>query len=712
MSAPLAADPFGASSGAAGYVPRRATEEALERLVRGVLEEGRVAVVQGPGGMGKTVLLRRLAEMAGERFRPLYLPFAALSPEDLSHWVLSALELGPAPDPVAALAADLAGRAGSGVPLLLLVDDATALPLDTARWLGELCQASSGGLRLALAALEGPSAAGLVAALDHGLEVVPLTSPMSREETRAYLTARLARASAPKARRALFDETFERLHLVARGNPRRLHFAADAVMRGEPPESIDAVLGEEQPVRAPRRSGLSALIRPSAPNRAGTFRFAHEALRPPREAPAGHEAPAGREAPAEREVRVERGVPVEEPARAALRESEPAAAPVPEAAAAEELVAAAAEQSAPAEPQSAPAAVMPAAHPDTEITPEDLAEEPRPNGARAFLSAFLRRDRVTRATETPAPPPEAAALAAPVGEAGADAAAPERLVPPAAADGELPWARPLAPSPAWRAAASRRVRGAILVTAARALRASGTWLASRRRSAASANPYLGHVRVRTPRAPMPWGRGIENLVAGCAALALLGLAIVYLAPPLAEASREFFAQGVTAAGDGFEWVAEAVEHDFSSAREVAVGDFPSADEMVRAKLSAAAEALLHVPERLLARPQEDGSAGPAEAASPGLSGAERGAALPGVRRPSPLLDPRRVLPGWPNVVRIGINASPWAEVSVDGFHIGETPIAGFPLLAGTYRFRATFPDGSSVEREIEVGPETQSIVFP
>jgi hypothetical protein len=53
-------------------------------------------------------------------------------------------------------------------------------------------------------------------------------------------------------------------------------------------------------------------------------------------------------------------------------------------------------------------------------------------------------------------------------------------------------------------------------------------------------------------------------------------------------------------------------------------------------------------------------------------------------------------------VRVNLNASPWAEIAVDGRPVGPTPIADLSVAPGVRRIRATFPDGRVVERDLRV----------
>ncbi|MCZ6782287.1 MAG: hypothetical protein O7G30_03170, partial [Proteobacteria bacterium] len=65
----------------------------------------------------------------------------------------------------------------------------------------------------------------------------------------------------------------------------------------------------------------------------------------------------------------------------------------------------------------------------------------------------------------------------------------------------------------------------------------------------------------------------------------------------------------------------------------------------------------------------------------------------------------------PTPLLIDLNARPWASISIDGVEVGETPLAEVPVIPGLHRFAATLPDGSVVEREIEIGPNNRHIVF-
>jgi type II secretory pathway predicted ATPase ExeA len=63
------------------------------------------------------------------------------------------------------------------------------------------------------------------------------------------------------------------------------------------------------------------------------------------------------------------------------------------------------------------------------------------------------------------------------------------------------------------------------------------------------------------------------------------------------------------------------------------------------------------------------------------------------------------------MLAVQINASPWANIEVDGIDLGATPLANIPLLAGEHSFRAKMPDGRVIERTIEIDAERRFITF-
>jgi type II secretory pathway predicted ATPase ExeA len=230
------ADPFGLASTPSAYVPRAASERALHELDR-ALRDRRVPALLGPPGLGKTLLLQRIAARVGHRVRPIYVPYSPLSISELCALALGLAERPPSPDPVAALLNHSRELRLQRSGLLLLIDDAGALPVETAEALVGLVEASRGALSVALAAIDSEESARVCAAFGDLLETIPLTEVMSEEETLDYVERRLAIADAPPELRAAFDEdTVMDLHAASEGVPRRLNVAAQAIVRSFLPD--------------------------------------------------------------------------------------------------------------------------------------------------------------------------------------------------------------------------------------------------------------------------------------------------------------------------------------------------------------------------------------------------------------------------------------------------------------------------------------------
>jgi hypothetical protein len=95
-----------------------------------------------------------------------------------------------------------------------------------------------------------------------------------------------------------------------------------------------------------------------------------------------------------------------------------------------------------------------------------------------------------------------------------------------------------------------------------------------------------------------------------------------------------------------------------------------------------------------ARPVE---IGPAPVRLPMELRSEAAQQLPQPDRPAPKPSVRPVA-----TVGVSLNASPFAEIEVDGRPVGATPIGNLRLAVGLHRIRATFPDGRRVDQILEV----------
>ncbi len=225
-------DPFGLTANLAAYEPADAIERALASLEAALASGAAVTALTGPPGLGKTLLLHRLAERSAAQHCSLHVPYGSLSAFDLCGLVLGLLGRPPTEDPIGALQRFAAEQRQRGSDLLLLLDDASCIPKRTAARLAELVAASEGALRIVLAGLEVEGLREVLAAFGSDVVQVRLTEGLTHEETRRYIERRLALASVSPEMRALFDDpTIAELYRASRGVPRALHTEAWAVIR-------------------------------------------------------------------------------------------------------------------------------------------------------------------------------------------------------------------------------------------------------------------------------------------------------------------------------------------------------------------------------------------------------------------------------------------------------------------------------------------------
>jgi hypothetical protein len=185
------------------YLPRPATELALAQLEARVLEDcAAVTLLVGPPGIGKSLLLRVLVQQLRSTLRTVTLGAGDIDATTLCAFVLDQLRADPGDDPEHALLMLAADYGMKRSALVIALDSAEQLPLDTAGRLGALALTAGGSLRVVAAAQE--PATSLARALGCEDDVVALRTPMNLRETQAHLEAALAAGCAPPEVRELF----------------------------------------------------------------------------------------------------------------------------------------------------------------------------------------------------------------------------------------------------------------------------------------------------------------------------------------------------------------------------------------------------------------------------------------------------------------------------------------------------------------------------
>jgi general secretion pathway protein A len=271
MSLP-APDPFGATADPETYMPRAATERALAELERALLAGDFPVVLTGPAGIGKTLLLRVAGRRLEGRVHCVYIAYAALSAAELCSWILGLLgESAPAnSDAEAALLAAAHRFAQGGTPLALLIDDASAVPPDTAERMRTLAAGSRGALQIVAADMEDASSEPWLTRFGTRVERVRLEAPMSAAETALYIRARLERGGVSHEHRARLDaKVIDRIFRRSSGVPRIVQALASEFLRvGEaalPREAFEALLAQEDAAELAARVAANMFAREALP---------------------------------------------------------------------------------------------------------------------------------------------------------------------------------------------------------------------------------------------------------------------------------------------------------------------------------------------------------------------------------------------------------------------------------------------------------------
>jgi len=269
---PRVADAFALTADPSAYVPRLALEAALAELAEVVGKTPACAALSGEAGLGKTLLLHVLRERLLGAFECFYVPFPRLAAPEFWRWAAVATGLGSGEDDRGAVLGRGRRLEADGSGLVLLIDDAGALPASTRNEL--LAAVETPGLSVVFAFNSEDRAQ--LAALPAQVRRVDLGPPMTLPETRAYAHARLRRVD-PEGALALrlTPGRLAALHRASGGVPARLHALLDAWLRGSPDDplagaGLEAAEIEEGPV-LPEPPPLQARVEAALPGPLATF---------------------------------------------------------------------------------------------------------------------------------------------------------------------------------------------------------------------------------------------------------------------------------------------------------------------------------------------------------------------------------------------------------------------------------------------------------
>lgn len=230
------------------YYPAETHQAALLKLRYAIENRRAAAVLCGPGGMGKSLIVESLGRQLDEACKPLHhLVFPAMNSAQLVRYLVDQVGAAAA-DPAAEKTRDLATDVRSFENFLrrnlesewhavIVIDEAHLLEqhdlLEPLRLLLNLAANESGGEAAWTLVLVGqPTLLSHVEryhALDERLGVKCMLNRFLPEETTAYIQHRLRVAGADAE--DVFDyQALERIHMLTQGIPRRINRLCDLAL--------------------------------------------------------------------------------------------------------------------------------------------------------------------------------------------------------------------------------------------------------------------------------------------------------------------------------------------------------------------------------------------------------------------------------------------------------------------------------------------------
>ena len=276
--------PFQLSPDPEFFFPAKPHREVLEVIKFAVGRGEGFMVLTGPAGTGKTLLLRLLIKELPENKLPAVVVTPAVSPEGLVRLLLDELEISVEDTPLdfavllKRLQDALIDLASAGRELLVIIDESQDLPVETIEQLRLLSNIEFDDRKIIQILLVGQSELEHVLAhpglrqLVQRIVISETLSPLSLQETREYISFRLARAG--RADLEIADSAIKILFKHTGGIPRMINRLMDrgllmAAARGAHRITRDDIASAAAtlpaPTSVPTSGPATALPRHAAP---------------------------------------------------------------------------------------------------------------------------------------------------------------------------------------------------------------------------------------------------------------------------------------------------------------------------------------------------------------------------------------------------------------------------------------------------------------
>lgn len=258
-------EPFQPDPASIWLDPQR--QDALEQL-SGLIARRGFAVLTGPAGCGKTILLGHLCgQLNPTTHRVIYVACSECAPSDLLRLLCAGLDLEPSLGR-SRMTQRLARRVAEmkAITPVLVLDEAQSLPHATLETVRVTCSDGLDGRSRFAVILAGADEflARLTLRLHEPLRqrvtVYAQVGPLSRDQSRDYLRHRLQTAGVE--RDLIAGEAFSLLFELAAGVPRRLDKLADEALRRAAREGATAVALEHVRTAARLVLGTTPEIKP------------------------------------------------------------------------------------------------------------------------------------------------------------------------------------------------------------------------------------------------------------------------------------------------------------------------------------------------------------------------------------------------------------------------------------------------------------------